>query len=121
MHGLEVHLYADDTQLYLFFSIGSDLYEPVHKVEACIEDISSWMRNNKLKLNDDKTEYIVRSSERVKARLSIPDLMAGAVKISPSHTFRNLGAMFDDSLKMSSQVKAITKRCHFHLHNIRAI
>ena len=121
MHGLEVHLYADDTQLYLFFSIGSDLYEPVHKVEACIEDISSWMRNNKLKLNDDKTEYMVISSDRVKAGLSIPDLMAGAVKISPSHTFRNLGAMFDDSLKMSSQVKAITKRCHFHLHNIRAI
>ena len=27
----------------------------------------------------------------------------------------------DDSLKMSSQVNAITKRCHFHLHNIRAI
>ena len=95
--------------------------EPIRKVEACINDISAWMRINKLKLNDDKTEYMVISSDRVKAGLSIPDLMAGAVKVSPSHTFRNLGAMFHDSLKMSSQANAITKKCHFHLHNIRAI
>ena len=121
MHGLEVHLYADDTQLYLFFSIGSDLCEPIHKVEACIKDISTWMQKNKLKLNDDKTEYMVISSDRVKAGLSIPDLMAGAIKVSPSHAVRNLGAMFDDTLKMSNQIKAITKKCHFHLHNIRAI
>ena len=97
LHGLEVHLYADDTQLYIFFSIKSGLSEPIQKVEACIKDISTWMRKNKLKLNDDKTEYMVISSDRVKAGLSIPDLMAGAVKVSPSHSFRNFGAMVDDT------------------------
>ena len=29
--------------------------------------------------------------------------------------------MFDDTLKMSNQIKAITKKCHFHLHNKRAV
>ena len=120
-HGLEVHLYADDTQLYIFFSIKSDLSAPVQKVEACISEIRSWMRKNKLKLNDDKTEYMVISSDRVKAGLCIPDLLIGATKLKPSNAVRNLGAMFDDTLKMTNQISAITKRSHFHLRNIRSI
>ena len=120
-HGLEVHLYADDTQLYIFFSIKSDISSPVQKVEACISEIRSWMRKNKLKLNDDKTEYMVISSDRVKAGLCIPDLLIGATKLKSSNAVRNLGAMFDDTLKMTNQISAITKRSHFHLRNIRSI
>ena len=120
-HGLEVHLYADDTQLYIFFSIKKCIHEPLQKVESCINDISNWMCMNKLKLNDEKTEYMVLSSDRVRAALSIPDLMVGAVSVHPSHKIRNLGVMFDDTLKMHNQVSAIIKKSHFHLRNIRAI
>ena len=105
----------------IFFSIKSDISAPVQKVEACISEIRSWMRKNKLKLNDDKTEYMVISSDRVKAGLCIPDLLIGATKLKPSNTVRNLGAMFDDALKMTNQISAITKRSHCHLRNIRSI
>ena len=29
------------------------------RVERCIEDIRNWMLNDKLKLNDDKTEFMI--------------------------------------------------------------
>lgn len=91
------------------------------KVEACIDDISAWMRKNKLKLNDDKTEYMIISSDRLKAKLTIPELIVGAMKVQPNTLVKNLGCMIDDSLKMVSQVDTIVKRAHFHLRNIRTI
>ena len=121
LHGLEVHLYADDTQLYIFFSVGDGLSVPIQKVETCISEISVWMRKNKLKLNDDKTEYMIISSDRIRASLTIPDLVIGAIKVQPAKSVRNLGAYFDDALKMTDHIKAVTKRSHFHLRNIRAI
>ena len=56
-HNLEIHCYADDSQLYLSFRPNNIAnQEPaLPRVERCIEDIRDWMLSDKLKLNDDKT------------------------------------------------------------------
>ena len=55
------HLYADDTQIYLSFrpSIPSSKHECIAKIEKCIDEIGIWMTQNLLKLNNDKTEFIL--------------------------------------------------------------
>ena len=120
-HSLEVHLYADDTQLYIFFDVKADPTLYVKRVEGCIKDISTWMRANKLKLNDEKTELLVISSDRLKDIVCIPGLTVGANVVQPSSVVRNLGAMFDDNMKMSRHVNSLAQRAHFHLRNIRSI
>ena len=37
-HGLSYHMYADDTQLYIFFSL-TDAETSMQRLEACIRDI----------------------------------------------------------------------------------
>lgn len=55
--GFSIHLYADDTQIYFAFDVHS--HNPdLSAVKQCFQDIKTWMTNNFLKLNDDKTEFI---------------------------------------------------------------
>ena len=48
-HGLHVHLYADDTQVYGFSSPSSAAQLQL-RMSACIDDVASWMSSNRLQL-----------------------------------------------------------------------
>lgn len=64
-HGVNLHLYADDTQIYLCFQVREDdLLRELSRLEGCIAEILSWMILNKLMLNDAKTEFLVIVSPR---------------------------------------------------------
>ncbi len=59
--GIEFHVYADDHQLYLAFQL-IDQYSAdvaVNKIQRCMVEVKQLMVKNMLKLNDDKTEFIV--------------------------------------------------------------
>ena len=59
-HHMLYHLYADDMQLYLSFDscIPSSSSAAITQLESCIADIWLWMLMNRLKLNNDKTEFL---------------------------------------------------------------
>ena len=56
-----VHAYADDPELYLSFCANSidDQTAALAAMEHCISDIRSWMHHDKLKLNDENTEFLL--------------------------------------------------------------
>ena len=56
-HNVQIHLYADDTELYLPFQPDQS-EEAMKRLDACVEDIRPWMENIFL-LNDSKTEFII--------------------------------------------------------------
>ncbi|GFS23465.1 reverse transcriptase [Elysia marginata] len=74
-YDLKYHLYADDTQIYIYISPDADGQVQKKLVENCVRDISKWMAVNKLKLNCDKTDVILLGSQRllkdIDTRLSI--------------------------------------------------
>ena len=59
--GLQIHLYTDDTRLYILFDPSDSVSEfwAKHRLEAYIADIGAWMLANKLKLNKCKSELLI--------------------------------------------------------------
>ena len=90
-------------------------------LENCVKDVRSWMLFNKLKLNDNKTEFIVIGTHQQLQKVSTQSLSIGNAQINSSKSARNIGAWFDCHLNMQSHISNICKSASYHLHNIRAI
>ena len=120
-HGLEFHLYADDTQLYIAFkpSCPSSKSDGIKKLEGCIGEIRKWMSENMLKLNEDKTEVLVITSRGQIGDISIN---VGGCDIYPgSDPPRNLGVLFDSSCSLNQHVNKLCKALNYSIFNIGKI
>ncbi len=109
------HSYADDTQIYLALSPND--YSPIDSLCQCIDEINSWMCQNFLQLNKEKTEVIAFGNKdevlKVNAYLDSSQTTKNQV--------RNLGVILETDLSFSSHVKAVTKSAYYHLKNIARI
>jgi len=90
-------------------------------MNECIEDIRVWMYDNKLKMNDAKTEALIITPNRGISTINDISINVGSQDVTPSINVRNLGAMFDSNLKMDKQVNAITKRMYYNIRRIAKI
>ena len=66
---IKFHFYADDTQLYIHLS-HKNASSALAKLNACLRDVQEWMSLNKLKLNPEKTEFIVFGSKAQRQKIS---------------------------------------------------
>ena len=119
-HALGHHFYADDSQLYLTFKPNDEVnvVEALCRVESCLTDIVSWMHNNMLKLNTDKTEVIVFSSKHNEQFVGDLEMTVGQSKIKPSAVVRNLGASFDSRMNMMNHVNSVCRSSYAQLRQI---
>ena len=116
---INYHIYADDTQLYCSFNVKS-LDEVLCSLNKCISDIRSWMIKNKLKINDDKTEFLVITSPQSKLATDIK-IAIGQAEITTSSTCKSLGVMLDNNMAMGTQIKSVCRSTLYHIRNISAI
>ena len=93
-------------------------------MEACITDIHKWMRTNKLKLNDDKTEVVLfgtrQQMEKLKER-DIFEIKIGNEKIKPSPSARNLGFYMESQLKSQTHIAKVCGTAYYTLKNVARI
>ena len=120
-HDINSHFYADDTQLYLSFKPCADNSIYIKKLENCVLDIKNWMRQNYLKLNEEKTEILLLGSSLLLQKLSNVLVKVGDIAIKSGNLVKNLGAIFDSRLTMDNFVSYKCKTASYYLRCISHI
>ena len=119
-HGIDYHIYADNTQLYVSFDVSNPSIA-IDKINLCISDLRTWMIKKKLKINDSKTEFLVITSSFLNKMYDDLQLEVGMSKISSSTKARNLGVIFDKFMNLDAHIGNICKSTYFQLKNIGSI
>ena len=68
------------------------------QMQRCIDDLHQWMLTDRLKLNDEKTEFLLVGTSS-----------------------QELGLLVDQQLSMVTNINKICSASYFYLHNIRRI
>ena len=79
------------------------------------------MAENFLKLNDDKTDFLIVGNRRLLSRVKCSRITIGDVSVTPSSHVKNIGAILDSTLSMDQEVSAKCKSAWWQLHQISKI
>ena len=116
-------LFADDTQLQKSAPL-SEVTNLTKELNACTDDIKTWMTENQLKLNDGKTEALLFpfSSSLKPSTVSLSDsITLGSHNIPFSDSARNLGFILVSKLSMKKHIIKICQTAYFELKRISSI
>ena len=117
------HCYADDTSLAKPMPIKS-VREQLERVDLLADSISQiqiWTHKKKLKLNPEKTEFIIVASSKNRNKIKVSNLTLPESTIPASSSVRSLGVTIDSSLSMENRIAAMCKTCYNYIKWIRSI
>ena len=115
------HFYSDDTQLYITLS-PTNFFYCIQKLKNCLNDIQNCMFANKLKLNPEKTQFILIGSKNNRKQL-LPHFPINILfnQVSPAQTVRNLGVVFNSNFSFSDHVSQVIKSTRVHARDLYKI
>ena len=119
-HGLMVHCYADDGQLYVFDK-AVHAQQLISRVGTCIEEINEWMSSNRLKLNTDKTQFIWLGSRQQLIKVGVDSIHLGADVVHFQKSVVNLGVTIDSQLTMKAQIQRVCRTSFYQLRQLRTV
>ena len=95
------------------------LQDIIQSTQCCISDLKDWMTNNKLELNEDKTDMILISSRKVLNNTPLPsEICLNGTNIKLCQTVRNIRVSLDQTLSFHEHVLDVCHICHLELRRI---
>ena len=114
---MSVHLFADDIQIETF-NHHQHVHSAISSVETCISDVKYWMIENKLQLNDEKTECLLIRPNKCTQNFNCTSLSFGHNVIPFSTTAKNLGFHFTDDMRIDAHVQDICRKDYIDIRRI---
>ena len=119
-HGVSFHQYADDAQLYIGAS-PSNVQAIGDIVNDCTKAVQSWLLQNGLCLNPDKSEAILVGTSSQLKKVEQESVTVADCMIPFKSTIKNLGVIIDSNLSFDQHIDATCRSAQFHIRALRHI
>ena len=111
--------YADDHSFIKPFSPINQNILP--ELELNIQNISDWMYQNHLKMNNAKTELITFGSRSGLKKQQLPEIRVGNEVVKSSESIRFLGIALDQDLEMKKFISTKVRAAYVNIKKINKI
>ena len=119
-HGMKLHQYADDCQIYVSVSV-ADASVAASRLSACIVDVNRWMSASRLRLNPAKTQIMWLGSRQQLQKVDVSDISILATTVPVTDTARDLGVVIDSQLSLGAHVSAVCRSGYYQLRQLRPV
>ena len=124
-HNIKYKIYADDNDLYMSFSPSNKTIEDREnqikskkQMENCATEVGNFLVENKMKKNDDKTEFSIFGLREQLKKVQFNTIQMGETNIEARDIVKNLGVRLNKDMTNQSQVDDI---CKVGYYNIRQL
>ena len=119
-HILLYHSYTDDTQIYLPCDNSDDaIKEAIHRLKKCIADVCSWIKNNSLKIDEDKTEFIIFPKNKELTSRYTLQVEDNSIPLSTSTKI--FGISFDSKISLNQHTSNTCRSAYYQTRRINSI
>ena len=102
------NMYADDTSISY---ASNEINELFNEIKGELDLVSSWMRQNKLSLNAEKSEFmLIGHPKQLNKAKDFPDLEVEDQKLCRAQKTKYLGVIMDESMNWEEQLKTIKRK-----------
>lgn len=102
-----IQLFADDTMIFV---AGNSVEELEIKLNTTLQSLEKWLRLNKLKMNANKTQYMIVRSIRKELSREIVVTTGKGIELKRVTKMKYLGLMLDDRLQFKEHCDYIIKK-----------
>ena len=120
---LDLHGFADDHIIKKDFLATkcNDEDNTIHQLQDCCMRAKYWMDHNRLKMNSDKTEFILIGSKQQLQKCHTKEININSKNITRLETIKYLGAWIDSNLSFKRHITERCKQAMWNLHKLKHI
>ena len=118
---VKIHGYADDHAIKKEFTPEKEENNTKDELETCLVEIKKWMDQNRLKMNDAKTEFILFGSRKMLAKCESGNIDCNGAVVKRSKCIRYLGADLDENMNMKVHISRKCRTAWVNLQRIKLI
>ena len=116
--------YADDHAIYNSFLASKHSGEEektLKKQQKCLLSVKDWMQQNRLKMNDEKTECMLVGHHSQLSKCKSTHIMVDGTKVKMSDGIKYLGLWIDKEFTFKNHINNKSKVAALNLWNIRQL
>lgn len=115
----QLHGYADDHAIKQSHKPTFDEANTVrNEISTTMRDVKVWMDQNRLKLNETKTEYIQVGSKKLLSKCALDSICINNTTVNSSNCVKYLGAYLDSHLTLKTHIAA---KCRAAMAGLRLV